>query len=436
MPGPASWMTKWKEDARTEAQRGGQGVVRRVHHLHGGEFGALKELLSDAKESSERRQRMKKEAIGLQRAQGIGIPRVLDSNAQSAADDEDLFIVMEWIDGQALHRFMKKPLSIDEALRITRDLGLIVSRCHAVDVLHRDIKPDNIVIDSNGAIYLVDFGIAWLPDDERPEGDDGTDIGQELGNRFLRLPEMAGGHERADRRSDVTFVVGILFYLLTHKKPYKLGHGGDGLPPHDFMRDRFPKSTAEDPRFDRILSIFDVGFKTYPNHRFSSAAQLIARIEEVMANYQQPNDYEDIFKQFDSMMLGHDEDNRHRQLTALHDAAVAFETDIRVLCEQRSFEVSMMAGSPRLQDSSWVTSMRFLHKTHGFKAEASHVVRADGNDVECISGLSGRTRTYYRGPAADHRRLVEEVQREAKTLFASVLSSIIQRKNLARDVLG
>ncbi|QGL97171.1 hypothetical protein FEO90_10410 [Stenotrophomonas maltophilia] len=431
----APWMKNWNEDNGAEVQRGGQGVVRRVHRLHGTEFGALKELRSDAPQSSERRQRMKKEVIGLRRAQGAGIPRVLDSNTEHAADDEDLFIVMEWIDGEALQRHIKKPLAIDEALRITRDLALIVSRCHAIEVLHRDIKPDNIVVDREGVVHLVDFGIAWLPEDERPDGDEETDINQELGNRFLRLPEMAGGHERADRRSDVTFVVGILFYLLTHKKPYKLGYGGGGLPPHDYMRDRFTKATIEDPRFGRILSIFDVGFKTYPNQRFSSAAELIARIEEVIANDCPKSEYEIVFKQFDEMMNGHEEENRHLQLTALHDAAAVFERDIRLLCDQRSFEVAMMAGSPRRQDSSWVTSMRFRHKTHGFGAEGSHVVRACGDTVECISGLRGSTRTYYRGPSADQRRLIEEVQREAKALFAAVLASAMHRKGLIGDVL-
>lgn len=428
------WLGNWKEVANAEIQRGGQGVVLRVNRIDGTELGALKELRLDVPKSSERRQRMKKEVIGLRRAQGAGVPRILDSNTGTAADEDDLFIVMEWIEGQALQRFVQKPFLIDEALRITRDLALIVSRCHAVDVLHRDIKPDNIIVNTDGIVHLVDFGIAWIPKDERPSGDDDTQVDQELGNRFLRLPEMAGGHERADRRSDVTFVVAILFYLLTHKKPYKLGYGGDGTPPHEFMRDRFPTATTADPRFGRILSIFDVGFKTYPNQRFPSAASLIARIEEIMINAQPSSHHDAVFQRFDEMMKGHQADSHHRQMMALQQAAVAFEQDIRALCHERDFEVAMMAGSPKRQGDSWVTTMRFRHKTQSFEANASHIIQLDENNVHCVSGLVGRTRIYYKEPCADQRRLVEKVKVEANVLFAAVLGSIMRRKSLIDDV--
>jgi serine/threonine protein kinase len=435
MTGPVKqWLKDWEQVEGVETKRGGQGVLLPVKSRIGRERGALKELRSDAPKSSERRQRMKKEVVGLKRAQGAGVPRVLDSNTDTAALDDDLFIVMEWVDGQALHEFARKPLPIDESLRIARDLALIVSRCHAVDVIHRDIKPDNIIVSPDGIVHLVDFGIAWIPKDDRPHGDDDTEVDQELGNRFLRLPEMAGGHERADRRSDVTFVVAILFYLLTRKKPYKLGHEGDGVPPHVFMRDYFPATTATDPRFGKILSIFDVGFKTYPNHRFASAAALIARIEEIMTNSQPSSDHDAVFQRFDEMMKAHAHDNHHHQMMALEQAAVTFEKRIRKLCDERDFVVSMMAGSPKRQGDAWVTSMRFTHKTQAFAATASHVIKLVNSDVNCVSGLEGRTRKYYEEPCADQRRLIEAVEAEANSLFASVLDSIMRRNNFIDEV--
>jgi len=279
------WEAKWQPVYGLKGGKGGQGIVQPVDCAASGQRGALKTLHADDVDSSERRARMCKEAVGLRKLGGPGIPRVLDANTDTAVDDDELYIVMEWIDGRTLDRVVDgKPLEIDRALDYAQQLARLVLRCHAEDVLHRDIKPSNIVVDAGGTVHLVDFGIAWLPSEDRPAEDDRTDTDQELGNRFLRLYELAGGHERADRRSDVTFIVGVLYYMLTAQKPLKLGHGGDAAPPHVFHRGRFPPQTLADPRFRQIERIFDVGFQIAPNDRFATATQLPVRLEPAAEN--------------------------------------------------------------------------------------------------------------------------------------------------------
>jgi serine/threonine-protein kinase len=135
----------WSPVEEAETRAGGQGKVRKVRRSADGRVGALKELHPNLLRDTERRQRMAREVLALQQVQGEGIPTILDHNMDSANETGmPLYFVSEWIDGPTLHQYVgARPCSLDEALKITRDLATIVSRCHGVNVYHRDIKPDN-----------------------------------------------------------------------------------------------------------------------------------------------------------------------------------------------------------------------------------------------------------------------------------------------------
>ena len=129
----------------------------------------------------------------------------------------EYYYISQWIEGQTLSNYVsqKKNISIDLAIDICRKLCTILISCHSEGVYHRDIKPDNIIITDKEDVFLIDFGISH---DEKDNFN--TQIGQELGNRFLKLPEVAKGvGNKADPRTDVTFVVGIVFFLLYRSIP-------------------------------------------------------------------------------------------------------------------------------------------------------------------------------------------------------------------------
>jgi len=210
MPETEPWSYRWNV-ANTPRKGGNQFVVQLVQDLEGTTRGGLKLLKEDS--NSERRARLAREVIILQRLGGVpGIPVVLDHNtANHGTKIAPLYVVLEFIDGVSLSEHFQSALSIDDSVRITIQLCEIVRLCHERGVAHRDIKPDNIMVQGGSEkVWLIDFGIGWPEDDADPFE---TEINQELGNRFLRLPELHSPDAtgKRDQRSDLTLVCGVLF---------------------------------------------------------------------------------------------------------------------------------------------------------------------------------------------------------------------------------
>ena len=187
-----------------------------------------------AKRSAERRARFFREASAYHTIRTPGIPRLIDSNAlQWENDHVQPYIATEFIEGPTLRRWREaqENVKLDTAIKTTSELLAILRACHAGDIVHRDVKPDIIIL-ANGnprRPVLLDFGLSY----HEIEGFGfETEHGQEVGNRFLRLPELsAGSRLKQDPRSDLSFVAGILFYLLTGQNPDLL-QDAEGRLPH------------------------------------------------------------------------------------------------------------------------------------------------------------------------------------------------------------
>ena len=141
---------------------------------------------------------------------------LIESNAHRWEDAEfEPYIATDFIEGPTLSRWRDAQtyVPLGTAIETTRQLLAILSACHASGVVHRDVKPDNVILaDADpGCPVLLDFGLNYHESE-----DDGfaTEHGQEVGNRFLRLPELSAGSPlKQDPRSDLSFVAGILFYI-------------------------------------------------------------------------------------------------------------------------------------------------------------------------------------------------------------------------------
>lgn len=157
-----SWRSEWDLVEGAPESAGGQGTVRQVRRRVDGVVGALKELHPAHRDDTERRGRMAREVRALGQVQGMGVPAVLDDNMQLADDTSaPLYFVSEWVEGKNLqNQTGGRAMPIEDALKITRELAEVVARCHSVGVCHRDVKPDNIVVDSkDSALTLVDFQV-------------------------------------------------------------------------------------------------------------------------------------------------------------------------------------------------------------------------------------------------------------------------------------
>jgi hypothetical protein len=178
-----------------------------------------------------------------------------------------MFLAMEWIEGSDLARRLldRGPLSGAEALRITRELCLALHAAHEVGVIHRDVKPSNLLLAADGRVKLADFGIA-LPREAATIPL--TLTGTSLGTPDFLPPEAFVPGFQPDARADV-FAAGVTFYqALTGAIPR-----GRFAPPSELVR-------GLDPRLDAIV---DRALQADPARRYPSALAMARALDEVAA---------------------------------------------------------------------------------------------------------------------------------------------------------
>lgn len=130
-------------------------------------------------------------------------------------DEHFSYLIMEFIDGVPLSEVLraKSPLSIEEGLDIAIQIADALEAAHAMDIVHRDIKPDNVMITKDGGVKVTDFGIARLG------GSTMTAEGDVLGTFAYMSPEQAKGG-RVDLRSDIFSLGVVLYEMLTGVSPF------------------------------------------------------------------------------------------------------------------------------------------------------------------------------------------------------------------------
>ena len=210
------------------------------------------------------------------------IPKLLETNVECYEDMEyKLYLVTELVEGQTLERVVEDngPLTADVGIQLVIQLLDIVDYCHGNDTVHRDIKPDNILVRA-GETYLVDFGLSFNKNDAPARGTPSED---ELGNRFCRLPELSvSSRAKRDPRSDVTFCVGILLYVMSGKMPAVLTDE-EGRMPH--QRDDIRKALEANVPANllaQVLSLFDRSFQTRLSSRWETAAALRSELKGLL----------------------------------------------------------------------------------------------------------------------------------------------------------
>ena len=195
---------------------GGMGEVYRAYDTKLKRTVALKRIIRAADENY--RQRLWTEARLASQLTDPRIAAVYDVFENRG----ELFMVMEYVDGQTLRRRLNEPIAIGKFLEIGIECAEALAAAHRVGVLHRDIKPENIMLTLAGQVKVLDFGVAaWLPNctmtttqiDERAEtkGFSGT--------LAYMAPEVLQENE-GDERSDI-FSLGVIFYeVLAGRHPF------------------------------------------------------------------------------------------------------------------------------------------------------------------------------------------------------------------------
>jgi len=381
---------------------------------------------------------MRREVVALETLSGIkGIPAVLEHNTSDFENKSILlYVVLEFIYGTNLGEHIHTPLEIEIALAMAIQLCQIVKSCHESGVVHRDIKPDNLIIEaSSGDVWLVDFGQTWFEDDSLPFK---TETGQEVGNRFLRLPELFSGSKlKDDERSHLTFVCGIFFWLLTHEKPSTLLNENSS-PPHRAKELSFPEKTRSDNRWDLIRSLFDVGFAPGINQRFQSADDLLQRLQEISnpaPKKGMPNRVQDAFEKLLQIQARAEVETWNNIRDAMMQASQSLVERLMELARNRNLSPGI--AGPRMESSNSAVFDYTLRLAHGgfLSAAVIHYIRLvepNCSRVEAAFRFSHEpipldfAAPYYRGPAADTRRLKKEVTGKADHIFAIALENLVK----------
>jgi tRNA A-37 threonylcarbamoyl transferase component Bud32 len=232
---------------------------------------AVKVLHRHLADHKEARDRFEREAQAVAKLRHENILEIFDF---SGVESEESYIVTEFIDGQTLKEFVgEHPIRYPEVgAMITVQVCRALSHAHSLGVLHRDVKPENIMIRNDGVVKLTDFGIAQMLDHQRL-----TVTGQLLGSPAYMSPEHVEGG-KLDFRTDV-FAVGIVLYqLATGELPFR------GKNPHEILK-RIAECSYTDPRQmspligNELAGILRRSLAREKDDRYADVSQMVAALE-------------------------------------------------------------------------------------------------------------------------------------------------------------
>ena len=216
--------------------------------------------------------------------EGRAAAKLNDSNVVQAYDvgqaGEHHYFVMEYVDGETVYDAIKRERRISEraALKILKQIASALKHAHERGFIHRDIKPKNIMIASDGTVKLADLGLARaLSDQELAE----SEAGRAYGTPFYISPEQIRGRVQIGPEADIYGLGATMYHMVTGKVPFEgrtpsqvmHRHLKDDLVPPDHVNSKLSAGTAQ---------IIEMMLEKRPSDRYGTASDLIEDIERVL----------------------------------------------------------------------------------------------------------------------------------------------------------
>jgi serine/threonine-protein kinase len=253
---------------------GGMSTVYRAQDETLERFVAVKLMNREVATDSDQLERFRREARAVARLSHPNIVHVIDAGE----DESRPYIVFEYIDGETLKERIQRlgRLEIPEAVAYCVEIARALGAAHANHVVHRDVKPQNVLIDHEGTAKVTDFGIARTLEEDGLTAD-----GRVLGTTDYVSPEQALGH-RVTGQSDLYSLGVVLYEMLTGELPYRGDNQVAVAMQH--VRESVPDVRKLRPEVSAALAaVIERATAKELSERFADDAEMITELERTLA---------------------------------------------------------------------------------------------------------------------------------------------------------
>ncbi len=227
--------------------------------------------------------RLKRFELEARSASALNHPNILTIHEIGEADGMR-FIATEYVDGRTLKDVLRDgKLPVESALEIAVQIGSALDEAHTAGIVHRDIKPDNVMVRPSGLVKILDFGVAKFLETgsgeptgtaEGPTGRGKTEAGAIIGTADYMSPEQASGGE-VDRRSDIFSFGAVLYEMVSGQRAFK-GTDAQETMSAIIQKDPEPIRMSVADISDRVEAIITRALAKDPNDRYQTVGDLLA----------------------------------------------------------------------------------------------------------------------------------------------------------------